>query len=229
MNKFFYGAGIKYPCCRVIYRMLFKRFILLLIIFAAFFSPGEKLLSMYISDVDSVSTARDSLETDVNATDTTKKWVTGLKKPAIAEPFEMKKSPTGAIIRSIILPGWGQYYVGSYWKAPLFLGAACGLAYGVVKFNGQYQSEQSQYDWYTNNDPNNSSALNYYKTRKEYYRDQRDMMAFYLLGVYILSAVDAYVGAHLYDFTVDDDSKKSVTVEPCNGCGVSIVFRISLF
>jgi len=43
------------------------------------------------------------------------------------------------------------------------------------------------------------------KANKEFNRDNRDMMAFYLLGVYIISAVDAYVGAHLYDFNVDDE------------------------
>ena len=43
------------------------------------------------------------------------------------------------------------------------------------------------------------------KANKELNRDNRDIMAFYLLGVYIISAVDAYVGAHLYDFNVDDE------------------------
>ena len=42
------------------------------------------------------------------------------------------------------------------------------------------------------------------KSWREYYRDNRDMSAFYLLGVYILAAVDAYVVAHLFDFDVSE-------------------------
>ena len=41
---------------------------------------------------------------------------------------------------------------------------------------------------------------------REYYRDNRDMSAFYLMVVYMLSAVDAYTGAHLYDFNVNDQA-----------------------
>ena len=44
------------------------------------------------------------------------------------------------------------------------------------------------------------------KNRREFYRDNRDMSAFYLLGVYVLATVDAYVGAHLFDFDVSDDA-----------------------
>jgi hypothetical protein len=35
--------------------------------------------------------------------------------------------------------------------------------------------------------------------KKEFYRDQRDQAGFYLLAVIVLSVVDAFVGAHLFD------------------------------
>ncbi|HED08391.1 MAG TPA: hypothetical protein ENI57_09775, partial [Ignavibacteria bacterium] len=36
--------------------------------------------------------------------------------------FVMTKSPMGAVLRSAILPGWGQIYNESYIKAPIIWG-----------------------------------------------------------------------------------------------------------
>jgi len=40
---------------------------------------------------------------------------------------------------------------------------------------------------------------------REVYRDNRDLSGLVFLVTYALAAVDAYVGAHLYDFDVDED------------------------
>ncbi|MDT3738985.1 MAG: DUF5683 domain-containing protein [Candidatus Kapabacteria bacterium] len=114
--------------------------------------------------------------------------------------YVMNKSPSGAIWRSLVVPGWGQLYVESYWKAPIFFAATGTLVYFIidnqVKFN-DYDNRMAGMDK-TNKDYSNLKLF------REYYRDNRDMSGFYLLAVYILAAVDAYVGAHLYDFQVDD-------------------------
>lgn len=116
----------------------------------------------------------------------------------------MTKSPFGAIARSLILPGWGQYYVESYWKIPVFLGGMGFLAYLIIDNNNKYNDarkevdnyqKQSEYDFY----------YDYLVRKREYFRDNRDQSIFILVGVYILAAVDAYVGANLYDFNVSDD------------------------
>lgn len=124
-------------------------------------------------------------------------------QPITEKNFEMKKSPLGAIIRSLIFPGWGQIYVENYWKAPLFT-AGCGLlVYFILDYNSQYQSFQKQFDELKQTNPN-SSELFILRSKKEFYRDNRDQSAFFLAAVYILAAIDSYVGAHLYDFSVDD-------------------------
>ena len=123
---------------------------------------------------------------------------------AESQKFEMKKSPTGAILRSLALPGWGQYYVESYWKVPLFLGAAGTCAYFIIDNNNSFNDKQKQIDKAVLNNPNDPN-LQLYKLQRETYRDNRDQAAFFLAGVYILSAVDAYVGAHLFDFDVSDN------------------------
>lgn len=141
-----------------------------------------------------------------------------------AEPkkFQMQKSPTGAIIRSLILPGWGQYYVESYWKAPLFLGAAGTCAYFIIDNNSKFNSKQKEIDNLISIDPTNYK-INYLKRQREVYRDNRDQAAFFLAGVYLLAAIDSYVGAHLFDFNVDDNV--SVNLAPTNN-SVSLFLNI---
>lgn len=112
------------------------------------------------------------------------------------------KSPMGAVYRSLILPGWGQYYVGSYWKAPIFLAGAGTLGYLIIKNNIKFNDYANQYDKLLDKNTIEARIL---RNKREYFRDNRDMAAFYLLGVYILAATDAYVGAHLCDFSVDDN------------------------
>jgi hypothetical protein len=133
--------------------------------------------------------------------------------------FQMQKSPTGAIWRSLVLPGWGQYYVESYWKAPIFTGAAAFMIYRIVYFHNNFMDYADRVDVLKNEldrlkqeDPENPQiyeieyrTLPVEKNRREYYRDNRDMSGFYLLGIYALATVDAYVGAHLFDFDVSDE------------------------
>ncbi len=138
--------------------------------------------------------------------------------PVSAKKFEMVKSPTKAVLLSLLLPGLGQYYVESYWKAPLFLGATGALTYLIIDNHNQYINQQDKWDQMDDNDPGKSKT----KILKEFYRDQRDMDVFYLFGVYILGAVDAYAGAHLYDFNVSDDLSLKFQPDMMNG------FRIGL-
>jgi len=127
--------------------------------------------------------------------------------------YEMAKSPTTAVLLSLLLPGAGQFYNESYWKVPLFLSGTGVLTYLIIDNNIKYNDEQKKYDLMDDNDANRSRQ----KIVKEFYRDQRDQDAFYLLGVYILATVDAYVGAHLYDFNVSDDLTLKLRTDFKNG------------
>jgi hypothetical protein len=119
-----------------------------------------------------------------------------------SKPTYLSKSPSGAIYRSLIIPGWGQLYTGSYWKAPIFFAGASTLAYFIISNNSEYQKYADEYNKLVDKTTIQARII---RNKREYYRDNRDLSAFYLLGVYVLAAVDAYVDAHLYDFTVDDN------------------------
>ena len=45
------------------------------------------------------------------------------------------------------------------------------------------------------------------RREREFYRDNRDVNIAYFIGVQILSMIDAYVGAHLFDFDVDNSEE----------------------
>ncbi len=114
----------------------------------------------------------------------------------------LSKSPSGAIYRSLTIPGWGQLYTGSYWKAPIFFAGASTLAYFIISNNSEYKKYADEYNKLADKTTIQAQIT---KNKREYYRDNRDLSAFYLLGIYVLAAVDAYVDAHLYNFTVDDN------------------------
>jgi len=114
--------------------------------------------------------------------------------------FVMQKSPMGALLRSTVLPGWGQFYNESYWKIPIVWGATGWFVYMWTNRNLLYKDFQSQY----NKSLLETSHVGNEKLKKlrDFYRDDRDQFAFYIGLTYFLNLIDAYVDAHLFDFDV---------------------------
>lgn len=94
-------------------------------------------------------------------------------------------SPRGALIRSVIIPGWGQAYTGHYLKAAGFLGTHAFFAY---KFYDVHQQLDTISDVTERN-------------KTEY---RRNTWAWRYLAAYLLCITDAYVDAHLAGFPEDD-------------------------
>ncbi len=112
--------------------------------------------------------------------------------------FVMTKSPWGAVLRSAVLPGWGQYYNESYWKIP--------IVWGIMGYFASIWIDQHNLYWdskklYAESGYTSSKAL----ADRNFYRNQRDEFAVYIGLVYFLTLVDAYVDAHLFDFDVSVD------------------------
>jgi len=116
--------------------------------------------------------------------------------------FVMKKSPWGAVLRSAILPGFGQFYNESYYKIPVVWGALIYLGYQWKNNNDSYLRFKDLYNQSLLSSENGNS--NYYKSR-EFYHDQRDLFAIYIGLTYFLNLIDAYVDAHLFDFEVSEN------------------------
>lgn len=115
----------------------------------------------------------------------------------------MTKSPFGAVLRSLLLPGLGQVYVEKYWKAPLFLVGAGVMYYYVFKHNKDFLNFSKQYDDLKRKSPNDPN-LYFLKLKRDNALDNRDISIFFLIGVYSISMLDSYVDAHLFNFNVTD-------------------------
>lgn len=111
--------------------------------------------------------------------------------------FVMQKSPLGAVLRSAIIPGWGQIYNESYIKAPIIWGIFAGIAAGWIYYNTKYVDSRDLFL---------QTQITAYKDTRDFYRDQRDLMGIYMGLAYLLNLVDAYVDAQLFDFSVNEDN-----------------------
>lgn len=110
--------------------------------------------------------------------------------------FIPSKSAWTAVLMSAVLPGAGQIYNQSYWKAPLIWAISGWLVYNWFDNNKNYKNFNELYLNTQNND---------YRRLRTFYRDQRDLFAIYMGLTYFLNLVDAYVDAQLFDFTVEED------------------------
>ncbi len=128
-----------------------------------------------------------------------------------------------ALWLSLVLPGAGQIYNRKYWKLPIIYGGFAGCIYALRWNNTMYKDYSQAYMDLMDNDPNtqsynkflylgnqiDSSNSNYYqklfKNRKDRYRRWRDLSVFAMIGVYVLSVVDAYVDASLSEFDISKD------------------------
>ena len=131
--------------------------------------------------------------------------------------------PTRAVWMSVLFPGLGQVYNRRYWKLPIIVGGFMGLGYGMSWNNGQYQDYSQAYRDLLDNDPSSNSYMNFFppntqegdldkawltsvmKSRKDFYRRNRDLCIICMVGVYLLCIVDAYVDASLAHFDISPD------------------------
>lgn len=120
---------------------------------------------------------------------------TGSQKPDSV--FVMSKSPWGAVLRSAIIPGWGQFYNESYLKIPIIWGLG-------IWFGYEWKQNNDLYKYYTEKYIQTGSE--YDKLNRTFYEDQRDLFTIYMVITYIANLVDAYVDANLFDFDVSENT-----------------------
>lgn len=120
--------------------------------------------------------------------------------------FSQEKSPWGAVLRSAVIPGFGQFYNESYWKIPIILGIGAYYVYEWDYLNGMYKKNQKIYfDGVQKGAPDPEL-----RRKRDFYRDQRDLFAIYLGLVYFIQLIDAYVDAQLFDFNVEFEQSTDV-------------------
>lgn len=137
-------------------------------------------------------------------------------------------SPERAVWLSALLPGLGQIYNRRYWKLPIIVGGFMGLGYATSWNNNQYQDYTQGYRDLLDSDPSTDSYMNFFppntqesdldrdwlqrtmKSRKDYYRRNRDLCIIFMAALYLICMVDAYVDASLAHFDISPDLSMDV-------------------
>lgn len=133
----------------------------------------------------------------------------------------MTKNPTTAILYSLALPGLGQYYTESYWKIPIFTGGAVAGLTLMLDNHTKYRDADAAYLAAVSANESATTTARLLRQR-EAYRDNRDVAGLAIVATYLVAAIDAYVGAHLFDFDVSDNL--SMQMLPTPGQPVRIAF-----
>ena len=158
--------------------------------------------------------AADTLQTVVTADD----YPYGLDGKKIFNP-----NPTRAVWMSALFPGLGQIYNRRYWKLPIIVGGFMGLGYATSWNNSQLRDYTQGYRDLMDDDPSTKSYMNFFppttnesdldktwlantlKSRRDFYRRNRDLCIICCVGLYLLCMVDAYVDASLVHFDISPD------------------------
>ena len=108
-------------------------------------------------------------------------------------------SPVGAVARSAVLPGWGQFYAHSYFQGGLSLVGASGLLMGSLiahkSFRDVYNNEYARI---AIDAPQSPEAVFQYNRANQRYK-LRQFFLFTAVGVWAYSIIDSYVGANLHN------------------------------
>ena len=133
-----------------------------------------------------------------------------------------EKSPTGALLRSVAFPGWGQFYNRKYFKSVAVFGAE-------TTFITLAAIEWGRMNKHKKNFQNPDYPDRYWEFEQfQFYEDRRNLFLWITAGIVFLSMFDAYVDAHLYNFDKEEvrDLTISVLPEAGGGSDVKLLFSI---
>lgn len=142
--------------------------------------------------------------------------------------IDFNPDPTRAVWLSALFPGLGQIYNRRYWKLPIIVGGYLGLGYATSWNNRMLDDYTRAYRDIMDTDPSTKSYMDFFpntikeddidktwltntlKSRKNFYRRNRDLCIICMVGVYLLAMVDAYVDASLSHFDITPDLSMQV-------------------
>lgn len=171
--------------------------------------------------------------------DTTGKII-ATKNTRVLKDTAKKYNPNVAVIRSAIIPGWGQATNKKYWKIPIVYGALGTTAYIFFRNVNQYKEAKQAYILATDKDPSNDYLIPepYFSVKdqperirifRNQVRQNVDYSVLFFIAFWGLNVADAAVDAHLKTFDVSDDL--SLQIKPgfsplANTNGISLVLNI---
>lgn len=129
-----------------------------------------------------------------------------------------------AVWLAAVVPGLGQIYNRQYWKVPIIYGGTLGLVYGITwndrmyvdyrkgyvdlmnnKFDSEYISSLLPAGYAKASSSNKSDYSRRFKTKLDNYRRNRDLCIVGTVVLYLMSIIDAYVDAQMFDYDISSD------------------------
>lgn len=166
--------------------------------------------------------------TVVESTITLTDSITAMDEEWVPREIEFNPDPTKAVWLAALFPGLGQVYNRRYWKLPLIVGGYLGLGYATSWNNGMLNDYTKAYADIMDTDPTTKSYMDFFpstvkeenldktwltnilRSRKNYFRRNRDLCIIGMVGVYLIAIIDAYVDAQLAHFDITPDLSMDV-------------------
>jgi len=133
--------------------------------------------------------------------------------------------PKSVMLKSLMVPGWGQIINKQAWKVPIVYGLYAGVGYYTYTVHQDYRDYKAAYynsqrgedtDFKFGPTPERLQGVsaNQLRSNRNSLRNRRDLMVVVFVLAHGLNAVDAYVFAHMRSFDVSDDLSAKATVSP---------------
>jgi hypothetical protein len=133
--------------------------------------------------------------------------------PDTVEVVEQVRSPRGAFVRSLVVPGWGQAWVGAPVRGGVYFALEVGALWMTYKSHQQLREARRQEQWRRDTGQLQPAQLDPLSRSREDQVEDWFTVALFLL---FFSGADAFVSAHLADFG------ERVGVAPAPGGGVQV-------
>jgi len=133
--------------------------------------------------------------------------------------------PKSVMLKSLMVPGWGQIINKQAWKVPIVYGLYAGVGYYTYTVHQDYRDYKAAYynsqrgedtDFKFGPTPERLQGVsaNQLRSNRNSLRNRRDLMFIVFVLAHGLNAVDAYVFAHMRSFDVSDDLSAKATISP---------------
>ena len=158
-----------------------------------FFVMMLTFISMVFSETSEIPETSETMQND----DTTpERGLAESDSTVIVMDTEIEyRNPTGAMLRSAVLPGWGQFYNDEPLKGVLYGVVEIGLLAWLIAENAAMKDADETGD--------TQSYDLHYETRLS--------LIWYTSGAWLIGMLDAYVDAYLFSFEAENSDFESET------------------
>jgi hypothetical protein len=144
----------------------------------------------------------------------------------------LDKKPRTALFLGLLVPGAGQAFNKRWWKLPFAYGAYGFAVYRIDDTRKRYREWDGYFKTAVATDQKVMVAPGIWfdsrqiKVNRDRYRDDKDRAVFLMIGIHFLTALEAFVDAHLKNFNIDDDLGLIMTSPGLPGPAIGFTYKL---